>query len=182
MAIEPEHLIAETPTYSTPKATGYTQSQIEELAASIAGKLGFEPGGELKPVVERLGGNFKYLDTEAYFGEGGTARIVIDGPRNFVISLYKLGGLFDNRFAIAHELGHYFLHSEMGKRPITAGHAEGAVSREEWEASVFAAAFLMPRSQVHSLSARYTDYDLSAYFSVSIEAVEGWKKLISPSN
>ena len=180
MATAPELSNDRNATHSAPKPTGYNQLQIEELAASIAEKLEFSPGGELAPVVERLGGNFKYLDTEAYFFEGGTARIVVDGPGRFVISLHKLGGLFDNRFAIAHELGHYFLHSEMGRRPITAGHAEGAVSREEWEASVFAAAFLMPRSHVESLGRKYSTYDMSAYFLVSVESLESWKKLIAP--
>ena len=182
-ALSPAHLkVADgkaSAPHNAPKPTGYKQSEIEQIASLVAKAVGFLPGNDLTPLVEKLGGQFRYLDTEEYFFKGGTARIVIDSPGKFVISLHKLGGLFNNRFAIAHELGHYFLHSKMGQIPITATHSEKSVSPEEWEATVFAAALLMPRSEVKRLSNQHlSDYDLSATFSVSPEAVSHWKKMI----
>jgi hypothetical protein len=164
-----------------PRATGYTLEEIEQLASSIAARLGYEPGNDIAPVIKRLGGEFRYLDTEDYFFRADCERLVVDGPGRFTISLHKLGGLFNNRFAIAHELGHYFLHSEMGKIAI---HANNSAERsaEEWEATVFAAAFLMPRARMTLLNERKLSvYDLSACFLVSPEAVTRWRRMITPS-
>lgn len=50
-----------------------------------------------------------------------------------------------DRFTIAHELGHYFLHADAGK---TALKIKREVSnRTEWEANWFAAGFLLPRAE-----------------------------------
>lgn len=165
--------------HSAPKPTGYDADEIGEIAGLVAHRINFSPGDDLTPLVEKLGGECKYLDTEEYYFKGGNARIVVDAPSRFTIYLHKLGGLFSNRFAIAHELGHYFLHSKMGQTPITATHSEKTVSPEEWEATVFAAALLMPKTEVKRLSKRgLTDFDLSAKFSVSPEAVAHWKKML----
>ena len=167
--------------YAEPVATGYSLDEIAQLAESIGEQLGYKPGEEIEPVVERLGGAFRYLDTDEYFFQDGCERLIVDGPGKFTISLHKLGGLFNNRFAIAHELGHYFLHSEMGKTPLHATN-DGSVTAEEWEATVFAAAFLMPRQRVIALRDRALSiYDLSASFLVSPEAVTRWCRMLTPA-
>jgi hypothetical protein len=175
---KPAQLSSAQKNYPAPKPTGYNQSEIEKIAGFVGQALGFSSGGELSPLVTKLGGQIQFLDTEAYLFSGNMARIVISGPRDFIIFLHKLGGLFHNRFAIAHELGHYFLHSNMGETKITATHNESSVLPAEWEATVFAAALLMPRSEVKRLEKSLSDYDLSAKFSVSLEAVSNWKKLL----
>ena len=53
-----------------------------------------------------------------------------------------------DRFTIAHELGHFFLHSWMGERPLKA--ARNGSDRAEWEANWFAAGLLMPKAQFKS--------------------------------
>jgi hypothetical protein len=166
--------------HSAPMATGYDRQEIEQLAAMVAEKLGFLPGDDLDGAVSKLGGKFTYLDTEEYFFRGGTARIVVDGPKDFTISLHRSGGIFNNRFATAHELGHYILHSQLGKIPIKATHSEGSVAPEEWEATVFAAAFLMPGPKFREMAVerKLSTYDLSAYFMVSLEAVTRWKSML----
>src|SRR5262245_22369686 len=83
--------------YSAPAATGYSLDQIEQFAAGIAAKLGYTPGDDVAPLVKRLGGEFRYLDTEDYFFRDDCERLIVDGPGPFTISLHKLGGLFNNR-------------------------------------------------------------------------------------
>jgi len=172
--------VPQQPRHAAPKATGYDQQEIEQLAAMVAEKLGFSPGDDLDEAVNKLGGKFTYLDTEEYFFRGGTARIVVDGPKDFTISLHRSGGIFNNRFATAHELGHYILHSQLGKIPIKATHSEGSLAPEEWEATVFAAAFLMPAPKFREMAMgrKLSTYDLSAYFMVSLEAVTRWKSML----
>jgi hypothetical protein len=60
------------------------------------------------------------------------------------------------RFSIAHELGHFFLHAQEGRRP-GAVHADPPRSEDdeaeailEWEADAFAAAFLMPAGDLRN--------------------------------
>lgn len=52
-----------------------------------------------------------------------------------------------DRFSIAHELGHYFLHFRMTKQAMVA--QRFGSTREEWEANWFAAGFLMPAAEFH---------------------------------
>jgi Zn-dependent peptidase ImmA (M78 family) len=50
-----------------------------------------------------------------------------------------------DQFTVAHELGHYFLHSDQGRVPIVAYRLPARErGRTEWEANWFAAGLLMP--------------------------------------
>lgn len=122
-----------------PRETGWTKRAIDEIAAKIAGKLNYEPGAELEPVVEKLNGTVK-LGSADETGSTGFLRVEKDGT--FLIALSPIPGEYRNRFTIAHELGHYFLHAKIGKQPLFATRQAG--SRVEWEANWFAGGFLMP--------------------------------------
>ncbi len=82
------------------------------------------------------------------------------------------------RFTAAHELGHYFLHSDL----LQAGgkikdryilKADGVSDEKEEEANQFAAAFLMPLDQIAKvMDAGKTDVEsLASHFGVSIIAM-----------
>ncbi len=78
---------------------------------------------------------------------------------------------------IIHELGHFFLHSNMGEVPIVA-YRQGS-TRIEWEANWFAASLLMPK--VEFLAALKETDDLTriaAKFKVSCEAARVRKEAI----
>ena len=73
-----------------------------------------------------------------------TGEIQVSGPGKFKIWLSPYTAPARDVFTIAHELGHYFLHSKIGKIPIEV-RREGN-NRVEWEANCFAASFLLPET------------------------------------
>lgn len=134
-------------TYSQPTECGLSKAAVYALAANVGAQLGYEPGGELYPVVKHLGGRVAISDVwSASDATSGAIKIEDDG--SFVISLASHTGAERDRFTIAHELGHYVLHYLWPKQK---GVAVGAIEakrygsgRVEWEANWFAAGFLMP--------------------------------------
>ncbi|MCB1087911.1 MAG: ImmA/IrrE family metallo-endopeptidase, partial [Verrucomicrobiae bacterium] len=135
----PEPTVGRISDLPAPQATGWTKQSIDDFAAKVAEELDYQPGTSLKPLIEKIGGKIvlgPVPDT------GTTGYIEVKGPAQFTIALSPLPGDYRNRFTIAHELGHYILHSKIGAVPLFATRQAG--SRAEWEANWFAAAFLMP--------------------------------------
>ena len=153
-----------------PSPCNLRKSAVEAVALSIAKQLGFSPGGDLDPVVKKLGGRIEFLAWEDWLTHSHDT-ITIDGPGDFTIRLMWSDGPLRHRFTIAHELGHYFLHSRQGKVPMVAGR-DGTNRRVEWEANWFAAAFLMPEDAFREAARKYgTDpLRLAGQFLVSVEA------------
>lgn len=127
------------PDYPKPQETGWTKRSIDGLAAEIAEKLSYKPGADLQPIVEHLGGKVVLGPVDE---TGSTGFLQVEEDGDFVIALSPLPSENRNRFTIAHELGHYFLHAKIGKKKLHATRQAG--SRVEWEANWFAGAFLMP--------------------------------------
>lgn len=117
-----------------------TKAQIDEYAAKCAQVLDFKRRDDLVALTERLGGRIRYVDLLDANLDGDT--IWIHGPSDFDIELSSISSPLRDRFTIAHELGHYLLHSGQGERPLVA--ARHGSDRAEWEANWFAAGFLMP--------------------------------------
>ncbi|MDB6140100.1 MAG: hypothetical protein JWO94_3172, partial [Verrucomicrobiaceae bacterium] len=90
----------------------------------------------------------------------------------FIIRLSSFVGNLRNRFTIAHELGHYYLHSLAGKKAIRV--ARAGTNRVEWEANWFAGAFLLPqkRFQEDWQSYGHDPARLAAVYQVSEAVVE----------
>jgi len=63
------------------------------------------------------------------------------------------------RFTLAHELGHYFLHPYKAQR-YRRDLPNGAADSEEAEANLFAAELLMPDIKLRTLLAEYESYHL----------------------
>lgn len=144
----------------------------------VANHVGFRAGGSIADAVGQLGGRIEYLQWEEWLAHDRDT-IEILGPRQFSIRLLGVDGPLRNHFTIAHELGHYVLHSQFGKiAPMIAGR-KGS-NRVEWEANWFAASMLMPadsfRNATHS---GLTDMQLAARFNVSIEAAQVRRKVLS---
>ncbi|ABK45778.1 protein of unknown function DUF955 [Magnetococcus marinus MC-1] len=122
-----------------------SKQKIEELAEQFAQVVGYQPGGDLREIIEnKLGGELKYADASEWFNtEDGS--IKVRARKDFTITLANFTGPLRNRFTIAHELGHYVIHSRMGEVPIEAPRKGRSVA--ERQADAFAAAFLMPKEQ-----------------------------------
>jgi Zn-dependent peptidase ImmA (M78 family) len=135
-------------TYSAPIECGLSKAAVDHIAANVAEHLSYQPGQELEPVVERLGGKIRIQDV-LDFNRQSSGSIRIESQNHFQIILAAHTGPTRDRFTIAHELGHYFLHyiypNQTGGRKVEKLEAQRyGTGRVEWEANWFAAGFLMP--------------------------------------
>ncbi|WP_130472499.1 ImmA/IrrE family metallo-endopeptidase [Candidatus Magnetaquicoccus inordinatus] len=154
-----------------PQPFGGTSKQIEQFAEQIAERLGYRPGDDLIPLVQRLGGRIEYQELQELERDDGSIRV--NGSRDFVIKLASFTGPMRDRFTIAHELGHFFLHSLFGQVRILMKRSRSANSILEWEANWFAAGFLMPETLFRDKCMEYSNkiVDVAAFFLVSEDAV-----------
>ena len=159
------------------KAANLSRDDIEQIADKVRNVVGYQPGDELIPIIKRIGGQVDFINLHEWLDDH-CATITVRGKRDFTIQLSRVGGLLRNRFSLAHELGHYVLHSQIGKIPLQA--TRSLISeRVEWEANWFAAAFLMPAAafrQRWEMTERIED--LASYFLVSTQAVKVRKEVI----
>lgn len=123
-------------------------------------------------MVNKLGG---VVYEQGYIGVNGNSMIIKD-DESFDIYVSAMDSEDRQRFTIAHELGHYFIHylQDTSGTPKTqyyrTSYAQGG--REEYEANIFAASLLMPE-QKFKQHFKLRDGDLSAVardFGVSIAA------------
>ncbi len=158
--------------------TGWSEANIRRLAEKFASVMGYKPGAEISPIVEKkLHGTIQYLDWEDW-QQKGAETIEVRGPGDFTIYLNRLGGMFNNRYGIAHELGHYILHSNLGEIPLWAQNNKKD-ERAEWEANWFAISLLMPEKAFRKHYQRNPNpWFLASRFLVSPEAVNIRKKTL----
>lgn len=154
-----------------PQPVNAVKSAVHRLAEQFAEKVGFLPGDSIESLVERLGGTVHYLGAhDSFFENDGS--LTVWGPRNFEIRISGLTGAERDRFTIAHEIGHYILHSRAGKKRIRA--ARCGSSRVEWEANWFASALLMPEADFRNTCLMYgaDTSRVAARYLVSPKAAE----------
>lgn len=154
--------------YKKAKPSGWTRAQVEAFAERVAAQLGYQPGADITQSVEKLGGRIAHND---WSSARETGSIEIQNPGKFVIQLSPLSGGKRGRFTIAHELGHYFLHSKAGTLSPMSVQRDG-LGRAEWEANWFAAGFLMPAGTFREkLGQELSNAELAEFFDVSEAAV-----------
>lgn len=152
-----------------------SKDRIEEYAARVAKIEQFQPAGDLEELVAAFGGKVRYQHLDEWLGEDGS--ILVHAPNDFDILIPYYTSPLRDRFTIAHELGHYFLHSQQGKSPIIA-YRRGA-TRIEREANWFAAGLLMPKQAFVEQFQRLGSLPLVAeYFGVSVDAARVRKESV----
>lgn len=160
-----------TSTYQI-KPCGLSAEQISEITEVLRDALDY-PKTSLRNCIKKLGGEFK-TDNTKIDSIGGS--INVDGPSNFVIFLTDLTDEFRNNFTIAHELGHYILHSRFGEIKLTANSDVNNDALEEREANCFAAEFLMPAKQIREDFKKGASIsELTGKYKVSPETII-WRK------
>ena len=105
----------------------WTYENVGDLIRNYGGRIVYQP--------------FQWADAEV----SGT--IYVHGKQNFDIVLTQGTSPARERFTIAHEFGHYILHSNQGQHPMVAPRmaTEQSIARRlEWEANWFAGGMLMP--------------------------------------
>ncbi|WP_418063744.1 ImmA/IrrE family metallo-endopeptidase [Pimelobacter simplex] len=130
---------------------------------SIYGRSG---AGDVRDLVRQLGGRVAVGDSRE--------SLHVNEVGNFTIYLPHMTSSRRDRFTIAHELGHYFLHYLHPRRETAASFGRGERNTVETQANVFASSLLMPAEQFvrewtrHGGNARA----LATVFDVSPNAVE----------
>lgn len=156
----------------------YNMKKKVKIAKNLVKSLGLKNGFDIEKLVRELGGRIIYVndpDIDAYLEKHGEGfRIYLDINK----------GRKRQRFSIAHELGHLFLHLDYLNRDYweKLKTAESRVFRfghdaEELEANEFAAELLMPEDEF----CKYIDKiekdgvinirDVAKFFDVSVDAV-----------
>ncbi|PKL34920.1 MAG: hypothetical protein CVV45_00655 [Spirochaetae bacterium HGW-Spirochaetae-10] len=150
---------------------------IAKKAESIYRDHNLNPGFDIEQLIKNLGGEIVRQDFDEWQKtEDGS--IVVLGPQNFKIYLSAFTGLFRNRFTLAHELGHYFIHSKCGIRPLKA--ARSGTNKAEGQANWFAGALLMPKDVFLRACREWKDDDLLAgHFQVSGAALQRRKEILN---
>ncbi|PWC05427.1 ImmA/IrrE family metallo-endopeptidase [Agromyces badenianii] len=124
---------------------------------------------DLHELVRLLGGRVD-VSSSFFADEALTVRAAGD----FTVHLPPMTSDRRDRFTIAHELGHYFLHYLQPEETGERGFGRGSQSRAETQANYFAASLLMP-SEVFKNSFRKCGGDLWTLaddFGVSHRAAE----------
>lgn len=153
---------------TTPSPTGISRKDIERIAARFAEKVGYVPGASIAAVVESLGGTIETHDFALLIHIGS---LVVRSQRDFSIHLPDYTSPCRDRFIIAHELGHYVLHSRCGQFPIHISRIEdrGICREADW----FAFALLMPELSFRAAwDAHESIIDLAILFDVPIGAAQ----------
>ncbi len=162
----------------SPQPARLSRGEIEELANDFAAFSGFTPGRTSLPdLIESLGGTIRYLNWEDWQNpEINFIRIL--GPSDFSIQLLSVDGPLRHNFTIAHELGHYIIHSRSGEiSPMVLGRSGS--NPLESEANMFAAGFLMPQKEFRDQWAKGKgDLEIAGLFMVSVSAVKVRKKVL----
>ena len=157
-----------------PPPMNWSKDSVFKFAEKTANKLGYKPGKPLKPIIEVLGGRIVYQDLSDWAESGG---LIVYGENDFEILISNFTSGARDQFTIAHELGHYIMHSQLGKHPCKVGR-KGS-DRLEWEANWFAAGFLMPEKRFREVYSENSDDQLMAYrFGVSPAAIRIRKKAL----
>jgi len=129
------------------KPTEASRKVIDDAATRIARLFGFQPGDDLRTfIVEKLGGNVEVAEPDERL-EFGYLRVPGKEGGKFDIVLSPYTGEFHDRFTMAHELGHYFLHYLFQNRSDGLTIKREGTNRAESEANWFAEAFLMPAEE-----------------------------------
>lgn len=121
---------------------GMRKEHIDEFAGNFALESSLFPAKSVENVVHRMGGRIDIVPYSQWF-DNNNGSIEIRGVRDFTIFIPNFSPTSRDRFTIAHELGHYILHSHFGSRTGILKRS-GIDERIEWEANWFAAGFLMP--------------------------------------
>ena len=163
--------------YPKPEFKSLTDSAIKNLAINFANEIDYKPKKDLIPIIEeKLNGKVEFVDDEM-LQNSNDGSIIVHGPKNIQIFLTKYNGPLRDRFTLAHELGHYVIHSEKGKFPLMAERLGN--SGAEWEANMFAAELLMPESEFRAaMNVSLDNQFLAANFLVSLTAAHVRKEIL----
>lgn len=128
---------------ATTEPSGLSNFAIADYAERVAKEHNVFAGGtaaDVEGLVRALGGS---IDTSRSFL--AEEALSVRSPGDFTVHLPPMTSARRDRFTIAHELGHYFLHYRLPRAVGAREYGRGGRDRAETEANFFAASLLMPR-------------------------------------
>lgn len=164
--------------YEDPIPTNASKAIVSKFAEDVAKYLSYEPGQPIELVVSSLGGAISYKNP---IGESKPESIRVEPSQTFTIYLPSMTSASRDRFTIAHELGHFFLHFPLVQKAHPASgmrayrwveDANPTLQRCEWEANWFAASFVMPAEAFRAALAANGVPGAAAKFGVSEKAAQ----------
>ena len=164
--------------YTNPIPLYTKKKRVEEFAQEISTKLQFNYTDDLFVLVKKLGGKISIGHTSQEDVHSGS--ILVDKDAKFEIFISPFTSIERDRFTIAHELGHFFLHDpnvreKMGNNEIFRATRYVDLDDKdqqvaEREANWFAASLLMPEEKFKQIYKKGT-VDAELEFQVSTSAV-----------
>jgi len=149
-----------------------------EYAKTVVDKYRLSGRANLDILIERIGGHIKYVPFLEYDAS------IRKHNDTFVILVDSSKPTTRQRFSIAHELGHLFLHLGYDNKTYWNSVSEedsfklrNGVSFEEQEANQFAAELLMPSNEFKYVAQNnlidnvYYLNDIADYFGTSVDSV-----------
>ena len=161
------------------RPSGRSRLDVEKYAAHVAEIAKFDPrdDGDLSKLQKSFGGRIHVVNMDDLI-DARTGAIYVHGKFDFDIQIPDYTSPLRDRFTVAHEFGHYFLHARQGKTPIIA--FRRGSGRVEWEANWFAAALLMPSKEFAAALKKTQDISkIANSFGVSTDAAEIRRKALS---
>lgn len=164
--------------YREPIPTNASKRNVSALAEQLAIAIDYDPEGPIETLVSMLGGSIHYRNATGDRPES----ILIEPNESFKVFLPTLTSMSRDKFTIAHELGHYFLHFPL----VQAEYPDDGMKayrwldentspdqkRCEWEANWFAAAFVMPEQIFRKLHEKGGVENVVARLGVSKKAAQ----------
>lgn len=164
--------------YRNPIPAKANKASVAAFAEHVAKIVSFGPGDAIESIVSQIGGAISFRNP---VGDEHPESMRVEPSRAFKIFLPSMTSLARDKFTIAHELGHLFLHFPLvqEKHPGDGMRATRWVDdnnpeqqRCEWEANWFAAAFIMPEQEFREAYGRGGIWEATARFGVSSKAAE----------
>jgi hypothetical protein len=158
------------------QACNLSGDDVEKYAEKVAQEGELHVGGDVIKMVYDLDG-FLHYQSRGHLDDGS---LYVHGFHDFDIILPTFTSETRDQFTIAHELGHYFLHSQQGKIPLIAFRiVDIDTDRAEWEANWFAAALLMPEIPFReAFQSTSSIISVARKFNVSPQVAEIRKKVL----
>lgn len=141
-----------------PRKTGNTSRTVDRVARLLKKHSVSSPPVPVKEIAEREGIVVRF---QPLHGKGDVSAVLKRNNSGAVIGVNSAHSTTRQRFSIAHELGHFFLHTkeklfvDFGERlrmPPSLQYRDSlssqATNKEEIDANIFAANLLMPRSMI----------------------------------
>lgn len=150
-------------------------SLVYGYGETVARNVKWSPDLDLHSLIRCIGGTIHHIDYADFrrYRDVFEDSIYVRSDKDFDLILPAYATSAENRYTIAHELGHYVLHSHEG---MCYARRNGSTPIEI-EADCFAMGFLMPSDYFRKAMQKFaTSQELSIFFLVPIEAVEKRKK------